>query len=414
LHERVTTEFHAAAAQLPERGAPATPTFTELRARVAATLRDQALQIAERWEAQSRTVALRHPRTEGRAAAPNPAAALVASLATALAAEGAASEDLVALGLAFGIDAFELGGSLHHTLKGLDLLSAMILYTVETSLGEEADGTAADGIRLSRRLQQASSLLTLAAAKGYTEAMSDAMRDRLRHLRHDLRNPLGTIKSVLAMMDDETMPAEARAHPRFRAMAKRNARTLGDLIADRLSDPGALMPALVQQSISLRAIACGVRRDLRAHAEARAVTVVVGATRAHVLADAIGLELLLHEVLLAALQETSAGGELHVEFGEIRDARACVSLRSAPARRPVSDTGVLQRLAALVAQMHGELEVDDEVIRLLFPVRLMETVEERFEVADARPGASQASAHGKSSHDVRGTGEREHGQPGAL
>ena len=410
----MTTEFHAASAQLPDRGAPATPTFTELRARVAATLRDQALQIAERWEAQSRTVALRQPRTEGRAAAPNPAAALVASLATALAAEGAASEDLVALGLAFGIDAFELGGSLHHTLKGLDLLSAMILYTVETSLGEAEAGTAADGIRLSRRLQQASSLLTLAAAKGYTEAMSDAMRDRLRHLRHDLRNPLGTIKSVLAMMDDETMPAEARAHPRFRAMAKRNARTLGDLIADRLSDPEALMPALVQQSISLRAIACAVRRDLRAHAEARAVTVVVGATRAYVLADAIGLELLLHEVLLAALQETSAGGELHVEFGEIRDARARVSLRSAPARRPVSDTGVLHRLAALVAQMHGELEVDGEVIRLLFPVRMMETVEERFEVADAHPAASQTSAHGKSSHDVRGTGEREHGQPGAL
>ena len=44
------------------------------------------------------------------------------------------------------------------------------------------------------------------------------------------------------MMDDETMPAEARAHPRFRAMAKRNARALGDLIADRLSDTAAVLP----------------------------------------------------------------------------------------------------------------------------------------------------------------------------
>jgi signal transduction histidine kinase len=413
LHERVTREFHAASAQRPDQGAPS-PTFAELRARVAATLRDQAPRIAERWEAQSRTVALRQPRTEDRTTAPSPAAALVASLATALAAEGATSEDLVALGFAFGVDSFELGGSLHHALKGLDLLSAMILFAVETSLAEGAEGTAADGIRLSRRLQQTSSLLTLAAAKGYTEAMGDATRERFRHLRHDLRNPLGTIKSVLAMMDDETMPAAERAHPRFRAMAKRNARTLGELIADRLSDSEALVPTLVQQSVSLRALACGVRRDLRAHAEARETTVVVGSTRAHVLVDAIGLELLLHELLLAALQETAMGGELHVEFGEIRGARASVSLRGASAQLPVSDARALERLAALVAQMHGELEVDGEAVRLLFPVRLIELVEETPEVADSRPAASQASAQGKSSHDVRGTGEREHGQPSAL
>src|SRR5258705_3029085 len=145
----------------------------------------------------------------------------------------------------------------------------MMLYAIETSLTERSDANAAAGIRLSRRLQRATSLLSLAATKGYTQAMGDVMRDRFRHLRHDLRNPLGTIKSVLAMMDDETMPAEARAHPRFRAMAKRNARSLGELIADRLRDEEALVPALVQQMASLRTIACGVRRDLRAEAEAR-------------------------------------------------------------------------------------------------------------------------------------------------
>jgi light-regulated signal transduction histidine kinase (bacteriophytochrome) len=243
--------------------------------------------------------------------------------------------------------------------------------------------------------------------------MSDAMRERFRHLRHDLRNPLGTIKSVLAMMDDETMPAEARAHPRFRAMAKRNARTLGELIAHRLSDAEALMP-LAQQSVSLRAIACGVRRDLRAHAESRRVTVRVGSTRAQVLVDAIGLELLLHELLLAALQETAAGDELHVEFGEILDARACMSLRGTAARRPVSDAAMLERLVTLVGQLGGELEVDGTVIRLLFPVQLTKMSEQAVEAADLRPGASLPSDHGKSSHDVRSADEREHGQPRAL
>jgi signal transduction histidine kinase len=409
----VSTEFHAASAQLPDRGAPAPPTFTELRARVAATLRNQAPRIAERWDAQSRTVALRGPGADGGPAAASPAAALVTSLGAAIAADGAASEDLVALGLAFGADAFQAGGSLHHVLKGLDLLVAMILYAVEASLGEGVEGTVADGVRVSRRLQQASSLLALAATKGYTEAMSEAMRERFRHLRHDLRNPLGTIKSVLAMMDDETMPAEARAHPRFRAMAKRNARTLGELIADRLSDAEALMP-LAQQSVSLRAIACGVRRDLRAHAEARRVAVLVGSTRAQVLVDAIGLELLLHELLLAALQETAAGDELHVEFGEIHDARASLSLRGTPDRSPVSDASMLDRLGALAGQMRGELEVDGAVIRLLFPVQMTKTPEQAVEAADRRPGASQTSGQGKSSHDVRSADEREHGQPSAL
>jgi signal transduction histidine kinase len=413
LHDCVSTEFHAASAQLPDRGAPATPTFTALRARVAATLRDQAPEIAERWETQSRTVALRHPRSEGRAASTSPAIGLVTAFAAALSAEGAASEDLVALGFAFGVEALEAGGSLHHTLKGLDLLLAMVLYTVETIADEESGGTLADGVRMSRRLQQAASLLTLAAAKGYTGAMSDTMHDRLRHLRHDLRNPLGTIKSVLAMMDDETMPPEERTHPRFRAMAKRNARTLGELIAERLGDAEALVPTLTRQSVSLRAIACGVRRDLRAHAEARAATVVVGSTRAHVRVDAIGLELLLHELLLAALQEATAGEELHVEFGEIHQAHASVSLRGTSARPPVADTTARKRLTALARQLHGELDAEGLVIRLRFPARAADLAEPASEVVDGEE-AGRASAQGKSGHYVRGAGERDHGQSSAL
>jgi signal transduction histidine kinase len=244
--------------------------------------------------------------------------------------------------------------------------------------------------------------------------MSDTMHDRLRHLRHDLRNPLGTIKSVLAMMDDETMPAEERTHPRFRAMAKRNARTLGDLIAERLGDAEALVPALTRQSVSLRAIACGVRRDLRAHAEARAATVVVGSTRAHVRVDAIGFELLLHELLLAALQEATAGEELHVEFGEIHQAHASISLRGTSARPPVSDTTALARLTALARQLHGELDADDLMIRLRIPARPAEMAEGAPEVVDRRAEASGPSGHGKSGHDVRGAGERDHGQSSAL
>jgi hypothetical protein len=197
-------------------------------------------------------------------------------------------------------------------------------------------------------------------------------------------------------------------------MAKRNARTLGELIAERLSDTEALVPALTRQSVSLRAIACGVRRDLRAYAEARAIRVVVGSTRAHVQVDAIGLELLLHELLLAALHEATAGEELHVEFGDIHQALASVSLHGTSARRPVSEPAALERLTALARQLHGELDVDRLVIRLRVPVRPVELAKPAPEVLDRREEASRASDHGKSGHDIRGAGERDHGQSSAL
>lgn len=395
-----------------DRIVPETATFAGLRLRVATALGSRANDIAARWVTQARMVALREETSD---AGQNVAPALVSSLASALASDGATSDDLVALGLAFGVDAFGRGGSLHHALKGLDLLSAMTLYTVELIIVDEIQATAVDGVRVSRRLQQATSLLSLAATKGYTQAMGDAMRSRFRHLRHDLRNPLGTIKSVLAMMDDETMPEEARTHPRFRAMATRNARSLGDLIADRLSDVEAIVPALLQQSASLRTVACGVRRDLRAEADSRSASIVVDGTRVRVMVDAVGLELMLHELLLAALHEATAGDELSVGFGAGDGERAAVTLRCVPARSPVSNPSALDRLGALASQMGAALETAADIMTLLIPVRRVELT---VTIPAAEPAAGtdtlevsasdSDSAARESGHDVRGLREHEH------
>lgn len=428
MHEIVSADIDSPTpsppARTPDRLAPESVSFGRLRGLVAGALQQQAGDIAGRWEEQSRIVALRESNDAARSGHGSTAVALVESLAATLASDGATSDTLVALGLTFGADAFELGGSLHHTLKGLDLLSAMTLYAMESAVAGEAAGeaTAADGIRLSRRLQQGASLLTLAVTKGYTQAMSDAMRDRFRHLRHDLRNPLGTIKSVLAMMDDETMPAEARTHPRFRAMAKRNALSLGDLIADRLSDAAAVFPTLAQQSVSLRTIVCGVRRDLRGEAEARSATVLVAGTRVRVVVDAVGLELMLHELLLATLHEAGTGEELSIDFGPARDGRATVILLCTPARAPIIDPGSLERLTALANRIGAVLETGDEIV-LSFPVqRAEETVrpEEMAAVpvaaaADVPPAAASVPlGSGKAGHDLRGARESEHDQPRAL
>jgi signal transduction histidine kinase len=289
---------------------------------------------------------------------------LIQALAETLASDGATSGDSVMLGLAFGADAFEEGASLHHMLKGLDLLGAMTLYAVETAVSTEIAATAgvADGVRLCRRLQQAMCLLTLASTKGYTQAVNDRLRDQFRHLRHDLRNPLGTIKSVLALMDDETMPADARAHPRFRAMATRNAGALEDLIGARLSDVSVLLPSLTHQSVSLRTIACGVRRDLRAEWESRDIMVSVASARTRARVDAVSLELLLRAILLAALQEVTGGNELLIDFHQTAADRVALIIVSEPPRPPIADPGSRERLAQLAARMGARLELRDQVV----------------------------------------------------
>jgi signal transduction histidine kinase len=420
LHRTVTADPRispSSFARTPEWLSAEPAAFTDLRVRLARTLHGQAAEIAERWEDQSRSVALREGNDVTRAECAGMGVALVQSLATTLASDGATSDHAVDLGLKFGVDAFELGSSLHHMLKALDLLLAMALYSVEAAVATEGETTLglADGVRLSRRLQHASSLLTLAATKGYTQAMSDGMRDRFRILRHDLRNPLGTIKSVLAMMDDETMPLEARSHPRFRVMAKRNARSLDDLIAARLSDVEALLPVVSHQSVSLRTIACAVRRDLRAEADARSVGILVAESRWRVTIDTVALELVLHEILLAALHESKLGDELGIEFDEVSEGQAVVQVKRLPAGPVVSDEEALVRLSALAVRMGISLETGDRLVLLVPAV----AVESPLVVPDTATGlpldaaADAPSARlggGESRHDLGGARERDHGE----
>jgi signal transduction histidine kinase len=396
------------------------PAFTSLRMRVAESLRANAREIAQRWEARARSVALRDATESGVSGHLSAAVGLVESLASVLASDGAISDDMVARGLAFGAEAFKGGSSLHHTVKALNLLTAMTLYAVESVVEDHTVSslTAVDGVRLSRRFQQGSALLGLAVAKGFTHALEDAMRERFRHLRHDLRNPLGTIKSVLALMDDETISPEERSNPRFHAMAKRNARSLGELIGERLSDAEAVPRAHVYQLVSLRTIACTVRRELRAEATARHTTVLVAGSKARLQVDAIGLELMLHELLLVALQESVAGDELNITFGEVASDRASIRLQRVPPRAAVSPGSALERLNALANHMGVSLEADDRLI-LSFAAYGAEAIATPIEISTAVPLNASAdapvrSSQGETRHDGRSPRQREHGQSGSL
>src|SRR5215213_695909 len=298
-----------------QRASEALPLET-LQAAVMSALRRDASDLATRWSSQARPVLLFNQTDDQDPEHTADATGLVAALIGGSADGDDVSDDAIRRGMRFGEGAFSRGVSLHHVLKALELLNAMTLYAMESALGqtEVASSTAADGIRLSRQLQRRGALLATAVTRGYMQAYADTLRDRFRHLRHDLRNPLGTIKSVLALMDDESLPLEARVKPSFRAMAMRNTRSLEELIADRLSDAAALLPVVAAQDVSVRTIACGVRRELRGDAERRGVRILVEPDGPHGRLDAAGLELMLRSALQAALQECEPGEQLRVEF----------------------------------------------------------------------------------------------------
>jgi signal transduction histidine kinase len=392
-----------------------TVTSPSLRIHVAKTLKGEAYGIAKRWEAQARSVALRDSGASMTTGHESIIVALVESLATVLTSDGATSKDMVVRGFTFGVQAFESGASLHHTLKGLDLLGAMTLYAVEMMVANYVTGniTPADAVRICRRLQQGSSLLTLAAAKGYTHAVSNERRHQFRQLRHDLKNPLGTIKSIIALMDDETIPIDERSNPRFRAMAKRSVWSLGELIAERLSDAEAVLLTHPFQTISLRTVACTVRRNLRAEAVARGTTVLVAETKVRAQIDAVGLELMLHELLLAALQESREGDELSVDFGEPRNTCATVRLQCTPNHPLISERPALERLGAFAVQIGAKLDVGEQLI-LSYPVQGALTGAST-EVGSSVPVTAAAdvpplSGSGDPRHDIRGACQRDHGQ----
>ena len=377
-------------------------------------LRPRATEIATRWTAQAQSLLLLD-RTDG--GKPEPmidAEGLVAALIGDVAGGENIPESVIGLGLQFGANAFARDVSLHHVMKALELLSAMTLYALESAL-ERSDASAvsaADGVRVARRFHRRGALLSLAATRGYMQAYSDTLRDRFRHLRHDLRNPLGTIKSVLALMDDDSIPLEARVNPTFRAMATRNAKSLEDLIADRLGDAAALLPVVTGHDVSVRAIACAVRRDLRAEAERRGVSILVQQEGPQGQLDVAGLELLLRGALQAALQECSTGEQLHIAF-EQAAGRASVIVSHGAGRAPIRDAKALERLTTLARQIGFPLTAADRVLMSIqfHPGNIgLARASERERAVPRESGGLSA---GEARHDVRGSREGHHGQAGA-
>jgi signal transduction histidine kinase len=228
--------------------------------------------------------------------------------------------DVMRLGWAAGGAAYAAGHSVHHVARDADLLLAVILADVERTLADVPPGpgaAAVDGVAVARRLQRAVGRYAQAALSGFVHALLRGLRERYRLLRHDLRNPLGTIRSALSLMEDESVPVETRQGPNIRAMVARNAGSLDRLIARRLDDASAAALLAPPYTVRVRDVALAARREVREAARLAGCEVTVDVPDdAPSRVDGAALELTLTTLLLAALSRASAGDRVYVRCAD--------------------------------------------------------------------------------------------------
>jgi CRP-like cAMP-binding protein len=213
-------------------------------------------------------------------------------------------------------------------------------------------------------------------------------------------------------MDDESVPLEARANANFRAMAKRNARSLEEMIADRLGDTTVPLPAMVDRDVSVQMVAESVHRGLGSKAERRGVAILIEATDLRGRFDVPGLELVLQAVLEAALQESRTGDQLRVRFNETGEGRFAIYLSHESNHAPIERRDAIDRLAALARSIGASATLADPVV-ISLPMhgsdRRTQIVTDR-QVSGEKLGLSVA----ETTHDLRSAREDDHGQARVL
>lgn len=257
------------------------------------------------------------PDTSGTVAS-DLAETLVAALAASLRKDARPMGEVMRLGWRAGAEAHQGGLSLRHVVRDADLLLAVLLTEVERAVddrpaGERAPDDATHAVAVARRLHQGTGGFLQAAVSGFVHAFLRALRERYRMLRHDLRNPLGTIQGALSLMEDETVPLEMRHSPQVRAMVARNAGSLDRLIGAGLDDAAATSLLAAPQVVAVADVARAARREVREPARLTGCTIEVDVPEtARAQVDGAAFELALTALLLAATAESVPGARVVV------------------------------------------------------------------------------------------------------
>ena len=330
--------------------------MTPLASYLAEFFARDAAALGAHWQVRARSAVPRAPE-QAPMADRALATRLVTVLAAALPEDALWQDDVMRAGWELGSAAQAAGFSADALLTEIDLLTAILLYAAERHVDAldvprpVATTPPTETFSVIRRLHEAVSLLTLAATRGHTQREGEALRSRVRTLRHDLRNPIGTIQSAAALMQDESLPAEQRSSARYADMVSRNAQSLEDLIARELADSAPSSGAPSTQLLSLRDLALAVRRAVRAEAERAECFVDVDEELPDVRAAAGGLELTLRSLLAATISALPIGSAVLITAGEPSSPeRSRIALRTQP---PLADADRVLEAARGIADCTG-------------------------------------------------------------
>ncbi|HEY0969626.1 MAG TPA: histidine kinase dimerization/phospho-acceptor domain-containing protein [Gemmatimonadales bacterium] len=319
-----------------------------------------AADLGLHWRERARAAVPRSPEQPPMADAAL-AARIVGALAGALDGEATWQDEVMRAGWELGATAQEAGYPTDALLTEVELLNAILLYAAERHVDaldtprEVTTTPPTETLAVVRRMQEAASLLSLSATRGHAHGQQAGFRSHLRSLRHDLRNPIGTIQNAAALMRDESLPVEQRSNPRYADMVVRNAQSLEDLITRELSE-GASSP--VAPPVLLRDLALAVRRSVRAEAEHAECRVEVDDLEVEARVPVGGLELTLRSLLSATIAALPLGAVVHLTGAPSPDARQLrVAIVTQP---PLATPARVAAAASSIAEVTGTAVGSDE------------------------------------------------------
>lgn len=316
-------------------GRPPSSAVTPLASYLADFFARDAVELGAHWQSRARSAVPRAADQQDIAETPL-AARLVAAVAAALPEEGVWQDNVMSAGWELGAAAQAAGYSSDALLTELELLTAILLYAAERHVDaldvprDVATTPPTETFAVVRRMHEAVSLMTLAATRGHAQRQQEDARSHFRSLRHDLRNPIGTIQSAAALMQDETLPAEQRSSARYADMVSRNAQSLEELISRGLADGASPTGTPAVQRVSLRDLALAVRRSVRAESERAECRVDVDDGFDEVRAAAGALELTLRSLLAATISALPIGSAARLTGARAQPGRARVAIVTQP------------------------------------------------------------------------------------
>ena len=334
--------------------------MSELEQQIAACLHRDAITLVRRWRARLASVhgQTTDPPTEAVDAGTTTYPMLVEGIAAALIGDARGTVKLARAGWQLGGSRYREGTELLEALREVQLLDAIVMYAAERQ-AEALGGAVADGLRVARGLQRGTSFLLRAVTKGFTYTWLIAQRERASSLRHDIRNPLGTIRNAIAFLEDETIPSHLRDIQRFRSMIVRNAAHADSLVSRHLGDGVVMDDALVGRPVSIHDVALAVKRGLREEAKEAGVEIVVGDGLPVVSVDASAVELTLIAAVAGAL-EGGASRRLSIDADATHERSVRIRIGMDAGRRAEGAGLVLAQ--ELTTWMGGALLVEDNII----------------------------------------------------